>query len=307
LQNFDPDWQPITRKNQAVYTNLPPGAYTFEVMASNNDGVWNTQPAALQFVITPPFWRNWWFFLVALLVLGVTGRLYYKSRVQTKLNALMQVEKIKNEETIKVRRQVAEDFHDQVGNQLASITVMVQLIQAKLDTGNKEVEDLLKKLGQFTKMLFTGTRDFIWSIDPRSDRVNEMLIYIRDFGEELFEYTDINFHVETNDSFSADTELPIGWSRHIVYIFKEALSNSLKHTGCKNVYLNFNVSNHNYVFELKDDGKGLNGYNQEGFVGLGIRNMKERAQKIGGEIVISSDENAGTRIVLEGKIPQNEG
>lgn len=307
LQNFDQDWQPATSRNEAVYTNLPPGRYAFQVIASNNDGVWNDQPASLSFMITPPFWRNWWFFLTGVLVLGVAGRLYYKSRVQTKLNALMQIEKIKNKETIKVRRQVAEDFHDQVGNQLASITVLVQLIQAKLASGNRDVEELLQKLGQFTKMLFTGTRDFIWSIDPRSDRINEMLIYIRDFGEELFEYSDINFHVETNDSFSADAELPIGWSRHIVHIFKEALSNSLRHTGCKNVYLNFNVTDHNYVFELKDDGERLNGYSEDDFLGMGFKNMKERAQKIGGEIAISSNGNAGTRIVLEGKIPQIEG
>ena len=219
----------------------------------------------------------------------------------------MQVEKIKNEETIKVRRQVAEDFHDQVGNQLASITVLVQLIQAKLVSGNKEVEELLQKLGQFSKMLFTGTRDFIWSIDPRSDKVNEMLIYIRDFGEELFEYSDVNFHVETNDTFNANTKLPVGWSRHIVYIFKEALTNSLRHAGCKNVYLNFNVTDHNYVFELRDDGRGINGYDENDFLGMGFKNMKERAKKIGGEIGISSDRDAGTRIVLEGKIPQSEG
>lgn len=307
LENFDPDWQPVTRKNEAVYTNLPPGSYTFQVKASNNDGIWNQVPATISLEITPPYWRTWWFFALAIAVLGVAGRLYYKSRVQTKLNALMQVEKIKNAETIKVRRRVAEDFHDQVGNQLASITVLVQLIQAKLSTPNHDVEELLQKLGQFTKKLFIGTRDFIWSIDPKSDRVNEMLIYIRDFGEELFEYSNVNFHVETNNAFDANTQLPVGWSRHIVFIFKEALTNSLKHADCKNVYLNFNVTDHKYLFELRDDGKGLNGYSDNDFMGMGLKSMKDRARKIGGEIVISSDQNAGTRITLEGKIPQNEG
>ena len=307
LENFDRTWQPITKTNEAVYTNLPPGEYTFQVKASNNDGVWNQIPATVNFEITPPFWRTWWFFLLMVVVLGVTGRLYYKSRVQSKLDDLMRVEKIKNQETTKVRQQVAEDFHDQVGNQLASITVLVQLIQAKLSSGNQEVEEMLNKLGQFTKALFTGTRDFIWSIDPKSDKLNEMLIYIRDFGEELFEYSDINFHVETNDAFTANAKLPVGWSRHIVFIFKEALTNSFRHANCKNVYLNFNVSDNNYVFELRDDGKGLNGYNENDIEGTGLRNMKERAQKIGGKIVISCCQEWGTRIELAGKIPQNEG
>ena len=303
LENFDRTWQPVTKTNAAVYTNLPPGAYTFKVKASNNDGVWNQTPAALSFEISPPFWRTWWFFLTVAVLLGAAGRLYYRSRVQTKLENLMRVEKIKNQEMTKMRRQVAEDFHDQVGNQLASITVLVQLIQAKLSSGNQEVEIMLNKLGQFTKSLFTGTRDFIWSIDPKSDELNEMLLYIRDFGEELFEYSDVNFHVESNDAFKKQATLPVGWSRHIVYIFKEALTNSLRHANCQNVYLNFNVSDHNYVFELRDDGKGLNGYQEDDLEGMGFKTMQERAQRIGGEILITSDEQTGTSIKLAGKIP----
>ena len=307
LENFDKDWQPVTKKSEAVYTNLPPGNYRFLVKAANNDGIWNAQPSFVKFEITPPFWRTWWFFSLGIVILLVGSRIAYKSRVQKKLKSLIQVEKLKTQEIIKVRRRVADDFHDQVGNQLASITVLVQLIQAKLPAGNREVDELLRKLGQFTKTLFTGTRDFIWSIDPKSDRVNEMLIYIRDFGEELFEYSDVNFHVETNNSFDAKAELPIGWSRHIVFIFKEALTNSLKHASCKNVYLSFLVTDSNYHFELRDDGKGLNGYREKEYFQLGIQNMRERANQIGGEFLISSNSGSGTKIILEGKIPQYEG
>ena len=306
LENFDRNWQPVTKKNEAVYTNLPPGQYVFKVKASNNDGVWNQLPAEISFEITPPFWRTWWFFSLAVLLLGLSGRLYYNFRVQKKLRSLLHVENIKNQEMLKLRKRVAEDFHDQVGNQLASITVLVQLIQAKL-TSNKEVEELLTKLGQFTKTLFTGTRDFIWSIDPKSDNVNEMLIYIRDFGEELFEYSGVNFYVETNDAFDTKMKLPVGWSRHVVFIFKEALTNILKHADCKNVYMNFNVSDQNFVFELRDDGVGLNGFSDSEQMGMGFQNMKERALRIGGEIAISSENGKGMSIILEGKLPQNEG
>ena len=134
-----------------------------------------------------------------------------------------------------------------------------------------------------------------------------MLIYIRDFGEELFEYSEVNFHVETNNSFDANLKLPVGWSRHVVFIFKEALTNSLKHANCKNVYLNFNVSDHYFVFELKDDGVGVNGYGEGEVTGMGLYNMKERARKIGSEIAITSDEGTGTVITLEGKIPHIAG
>jgi signal transduction histidine kinase len=307
LENFDRHWLPVTKNNLAVYTNLPPGKYEFKVKASNKDGMWNQQAATFKFEIIPPFWSTWWFFTLAVVILVIAGRLYYNFRLQQKLKSLIHVENLKNAELVKVRRRVAEDFHDQVGNQLASITVLVQLIQAKISSGNKEVEELLSKLGQFTKTLFTGTRDFIWSIDPKSDNVNEMFIYIRDFGEELFEYSEVNFHVETNDAFDANLKLLVGWSRHVVFIFKEALTNALKHANCKNVYLNFNVSDHNFVFELKDDGVGVKGYGEGDATGMGLQNMKERARKIGGAIDITSNEDTGTVITLEGKIPHTVG
>ncbi len=307
LENFDRDWQPVTGRREAVYTNIPPGHYTFKVKASNNDGVWNNEPTSYSLVITPPFWKSWWFFTMVLIILVVSGRVYYNYRIQKKLQSLLEVEKIKYDETVKVRKRVAEDFHDQVGNQLASITVLVQLIESKLDTSNREIQGLLHKLGQFTKTLFTGTRDFIWSIDPKSDKVDEMLIYIRDFGEELFEYSDINFHVDTDDNLNTKLTLPVGWSRHVVYIVKEAMTNSLKHAHCKNVYLKFNVVDHNFVFELKDDGRGLNGYTESETLGMGLRNMKERAKKISGNVIVSSDNGHGTTVILQGKIPQNAG
>ena len=207
----------------------------------------------------------------------------------------------------KARKRVASDFHDQVGNQLASITVLVQLIKAKLNESDGDTQELLTKLGQFSKSLFTGTKDFVWTIDPSNDYFDEMLVYIKDFGEELFEFSDINFHVNSGDSFDHKIALPLGWSRHVIYIIKEGLTNSLKHSKCHNVYLNFSVNTDSFVLELKDDGLGLNGYENAQHQGIGLHNMKSRAKKINSEITIGSNNGSGTLIVLKGKIPQYGG
>ena len=56
LRGLDKEWSPVSEKTEAIYANLPPGEYTFEVMASNNDGVWNPDPASYAFIVTPPWW-----------------------------------------------------------------------------------------------------------------------------------------------------------------------------------------------------------------------------------------------------------
>src|SRR5262249_10891201 len=68
LIGFDKDWVNPGLRRQAFYTNLPPGAYTFQVKASNNDGVWNEAGATLDFTIPPTFVQTKWFIALCVLV-----------------------------------------------------------------------------------------------------------------------------------------------------------------------------------------------------------------------------------------------
>jgi len=75
LDGFDREWREAGTQRTAVYTNLAPGKYVFHVKGSNNDGVWNEQGASLEVVITPPFWKTWWFRLFVLA--GIGAAVYY--------------------------------------------------------------------------------------------------------------------------------------------------------------------------------------------------------------------------------------
>ncbi len=67
LEGIDSKWN-YTTSNNLQYTTLPPGAYTFLVYALNNDGVKSTRPARLYFDISKPFWKEWWFIALVLVV-----------------------------------------------------------------------------------------------------------------------------------------------------------------------------------------------------------------------------------------------
>jgi len=73
LDGFDKDWSPSTVKREAVYSNLPPGTYTFKVIAANENEKWSTVPAAYTFTIKSPFWQTWWFILSALVLIILLG------------------------------------------------------------------------------------------------------------------------------------------------------------------------------------------------------------------------------------------
>ena len=60
------DWVDAGTRRTAYYSHVPPGRYTFTVIAANSDGVWNTDGPSLRIVVLPPFYRTWWFLTLAL-------------------------------------------------------------------------------------------------------------------------------------------------------------------------------------------------------------------------------------------------
>jgi signal transduction histidine kinase len=70
LEGFDEDWTEVGSDRRFVtYTNLDPGEYTFRVVGSNSDGVWNEEGASIGITITSPWWGTTWFRSLALLLL----------------------------------------------------------------------------------------------------------------------------------------------------------------------------------------------------------------------------------------------
>lgn len=72
LEGYDDSWTPATTRNEAVYTNIPPGHYTFRVKAINSSNVWSENDISYSFEITPPFWKTWWFYTTCVIIV-LTG------------------------------------------------------------------------------------------------------------------------------------------------------------------------------------------------------------------------------------------
>jgi ligand-binding sensor domain-containing protein len=83
LEGFDRDWIEAGVRRTAYYTNIPPGEYSFKVIACNNDGVWNETGDTLMFELPPPWWRTWWAYL--LYIFAIAGTVYsgVRLRLQT--------------------------------------------------------------------------------------------------------------------------------------------------------------------------------------------------------------------------------
>jgi ligand-binding sensor domain-containing protein/signal transduction histidine kinase/DNA-binding response OmpR family regulator len=102
LEGFEKDWNYIGNQRKASYTNIDPGEYTFRIKASNNDGIWNESGASIRIIITPPFWKTWWFvFFIAVIIIGST---YFLLRFKRSLE-LKELEEKKREEIHQIQLQ----------------------------------------------------------------------------------------------------------------------------------------------------------------------------------------------------------
>ncbi|WP_339794199.1 two-component regulator propeller domain-containing protein [uncultured Imperialibacter sp.] len=64
LNGYDEEWSPVTKVNEATYTNLDPGDYEFTVQESYSPGYWSQDFSSIQFTISSPYWLRWWFYLL---------------------------------------------------------------------------------------------------------------------------------------------------------------------------------------------------------------------------------------------------
>jgi signal transduction histidine kinase len=153
------------------------------------------------------------------------------------------------------------------------------------------------KIDTESKSLFLGTKDFIWSIDPKNNNLREVFYKIRDYGEEVFDTTDIKFQVKNGITRDANVNLPPGFTRQIVLIFKEAINNTIKHAGCSVVSFSVSIYPDMFIIKLSDNGVGFNTEEIEYYNGL--KKMKIRGEKIKGDLIFNSGPENGTTVILK--------
>jgi len=299
LNNYDKTWSISSPTNSVTYGNLPPGDYVFTVKATNKNGSWDKEALSYPFTVEAPFYRTAAFRVIAgIVALGLAG-LYTFWRVRTRFNKIVELQQIRQQEQDSLRKEIARDFHDEMGNQLTRIINYISLMKL---SKNGHSAELYNKVEDSAKYLYTGTRDFIWSIDPVNDELSKLFIHIRDFGEKLFSEKEINFRAY--NEVKGNVTVPYGFSREANLIFKEAMTNSFNHSQAKNV--SFTLKQEGDLFEmiLEDDGCGFDATNVDKL--NGVRNMKSRAERIQSDLHVRSAERQGTFVSLIFSINQKD-
>ncbi|MCA0447786.1 MAG: response regulator [Bacteroidetes bacterium] len=137
LVGFDDDWTLTDTRRVAYYTNLPPGTYTFRVLASNPEGVWNETGASATFTLLPHFWETIWFYLFLAGLVSGSALFYYKRRVRKLKESERRLRAV-----IKERTQDIEEQKNRAETALAE----VEIAWHEAERATKVIEEQKQKI-----------------------------------------------------------------------------------------------------------------------------------------------------------------
>jgi hypothetical protein len=157
LEGFEKNWNYTDAGQKATYTNLDHGKYMFRVKASNNDGIWCSEPTSLSVIIKPPYWQTWWFKLLVIVFVLALTLMFIELRLHSIKAQRDILEKKVQERTAQIVNQ-----KDQIETQATKIREMNKVLRAH----NIELKDNLHHLSEARVMQKLISFDEFKSIYP---------------------------------------------------------------------------------------------------------------------------------------------
>lgn len=292
LEGVDTAWRDGGNRRSASYTNLGPGRYTFRVIASNNDGVWNRDGAAVTFDIEPKVMQTLWFRLLCVVAaLLLLWRLYaFKARLLARRYGQLLQERLAE------RERIARALHDTLLQGLQGVVLRVTSVAKRLPPASPERERIEAILEQAGAVMQQG-RDELMNLRAAPAGGDDVAAALAAFGQSLQRDLGPRFRIASQGVRPLDAV-----ARPAIYcIGREALFNAYRHAAPAKVEVELRYGPGHFMLAITDDGVGMPGAvlqdgGREGHWGLA--GMRERAAAIGGALQIATPAGGGTRVVL---------
>jgi signal transduction histidine kinase len=178
-------------------------------------------------------------------------------------------------------------MHDDIGAGLTQITLMSEA--AKLHQQNIQP---LEEIAGTSRKLVGSINEIIWSLNPENQSLGQLLAYLREQLNQLLEYSGINYKIDFPENNEA-VILTNAQRRNLLLVTKEIVHNAIKHSKARNIKIRCKKEESSIVFEITDDGIGFNVSGNGS--GNGLRNIRRRVQELGGELLIQTNNGAGSK------------
>lgn len=284
LKGLETDWTE-TQYPVIKYMNLPPNNYELLVKAKTKEESIFQYHLAVSIPI--PFyyktWFQWGLGLYIILIIGIGFYLFSLYDFRQKL-------KVQH-----IRNRIASDLHDEVGSNLNSIAIFVELLRKKVGLQNLEMLSLLEKITNNSEESVGLMRDTVWAINPNNDTLEKLFGRMQNFSTEVLSAKDIALTFD-NQTINAKINLSMEQRRNVYLVFKESINNIVKHAEASKVSVLIRAEKNVIIIFIKDNGIGFD--TSEVYEGNGLESFKTRSAEEDLIVNLNSVKGQGTEVVL---------
>jgi len=330
LVGFDQDWIQRANVHRANYTNLDPGNYRFEVMASDRTHQWSDEPIAIDIVILTPFWKtplaNLIYVLFVLLVLFLTRRaIIQKERFRAKVTQdQMEATRLHELDMMKIKffTNISHEFRTPL---TLILTPIERMLKKSTDPQDQKHFQLIFRNAKRLLTLVNQLLDFR-KMEANQHRISLATGDVIDFTNSIVEsFSDLSADRRVRLDFESNLSefLTLFDRDKMEKIMFNLLSNAFKftHTGGRVVVkvsdIAYREDIHTIRFSVTDDGIGIPKERQGDIFnrffqvdnkhtanlnhgsGIGLSITKEFVEMHGGNIWVESEMEKGSSFIFE--------
>jgi signal transduction histidine kinase len=287
LEGYDKDWIDAGSRREAYYTKLPPGKFHFLVTACTAEGICNTDGARVDFRLAYRYYERSWFLPGCLSLIAFAAWLLYKLRVRQLRERFSLV--------LAERSRIARELHDTLIHGLSGLTMQVQALAER--TRFADDKNALEEIIRDAAACMQETRQSVVGLRSARQSRSVLATAIATAAKQITKETDVRLKLELDVETRS---LPPEVEYNLLCIAREAISNSVRHSGARTIEVLLAWVDHQLQLIIKDDGHGFDcehgADRPDGHYGL--IGMKERAALIGADFDLKSRAGQGTAIFV---------
>jgi signal transduction histidine kinase len=237
--------------------------------------------------------------LYLLLLAGIFG---YISEFEKKQNQkLLALSKTAGQAAaLQERRRIMFELHDGILQSLATLILRLEGCRGRLSKTERELAEEIKSVEDLTRGSMNEIRQFLAGKDTQPIASGTLIDRLREEMRFLHEGLGLDCILESQPE---NLSLPAVIERETYYVLREGLTNITRHSHASRVEIQLEQLNGTLRGSLRDDGVGFNQKNLRNETGLGLNGMRERINKIRGELLIESSPGYGTKLSFVVPIP----
>jgi signal transduction histidine kinase/ligand-binding sensor domain-containing protein len=296
LEGEDQTWHDAGTRRRAYYTGLAPGRYSFRVIASNGDGVWNEAEtgAAWHFRVLPAWYQTLVFRLGVVVLIGVLGAAAAVLVQRRRQRLAQETLKGQYEAALGERARIAQELHDTLLQGFTGITIQLRAIQRTIGVRPQEGVVALDGALSAADTALRDARNSIWDMRAVELEGRDLPAALEGAVRSVtaqasvaLEFTVRGDHRPLTPQV-ATTALRIG---------REAVLNALKHADAQKIQVQLDYGPRILTLQVRDDGRGMPPGAAEAAATdghLGLAGMRARADRVAGSLQVTSAPGQGT-------------